>query len=74
MALNHSTVNYIITPLHPPAKGLEKKKDKAEQAADVKILQILVLSLWTRGVLCVIILKKHIAFTGGFLKSGFAQD
>lgn len=71
MALNCSTVKCIVSSLHPPAKGLEKRKDKAVQVADVKIFPILVFSLWTRGLLHVLILPKHVAFTGGFLKSVF---
>lgn len=50
MALNRSTVKCIVTPLHPPAKGLGKRKDKAVQASDVKVFQILIFSLWTRGL------------------------
>lgn len=74
MALNHSTVKCIVTPLHPPAKGLGMRKDRALQASDVKVFQILVFSLWTRGLLCLLVLTKHRAFTEGGLKSGFAQN
>lgn len=74
MALNRSTVKCIVTPFHPPAKGLGKRKDKAVQASDVKVFQILLFSLWTRGLLCLLVLTKRAGFTGGCLKSGFVQN
>lgn len=40
----------------------------------MKVFQILVFRLWTRGLLCLLVLTKHRAFTGGCLKSGFAQN
>lgn len=74
MALNRSTVKCIVTPHHPPAKGLGRRKDKAVQASDVKVFWILVFCLWTRGLLCLLVLTEHTALTGGCLKSGFAQN